>query len=96
MEIVRLPLGKQAPLDADCIRIEEQPHGEYKLSGSALCADADPDDSVTITSNTLFPTLDEAEATGLAWAQSVGVEHLFVSTGTQAQPLELHEIDRPL
>lgn len=36
MEIVRLPLGEQAPVDADCIRIEEQPGATYTLTASAL------------------------------------------------------------
>ena len=36
MEMARLPLGIQAPLDVDCVRIEEQANGLYKLRISAL------------------------------------------------------------
>lgn len=96
MEIVRLPVGKQPSVDSDCIRIEEQPDGRYTLSASAVCSEADENDSVSVAGTYLFATLEEAEANGLAWAESVGVQRLFVSTGTQARPLEITEIDRPL
>ena len=35
MEIVRLPVGEQARVDADCIRIEERPDASHKLTASA-------------------------------------------------------------
>lgn len=84
MEIVRLPVGMQASVDDDCIRIEEISEGKYKLSASALCSDADENDSVSISGTQLFATLEEAEANGFGWAESVGVKRLFVSVGTQA------------
>jgi hypothetical protein len=97
MEIIRLPLGEQATIDADCIRIEEQVSGTYKLTGSAMCAGTDEGDSVSIVGDGLeFESVEEAEATGVAWAREVGVERLFVSTGTRAHPLVLMEIDKPL
>ena len=96
MEIVRLLVGKQASVEADCIRIEEQRGGAYKLTGSALCTDADDGESVSIVDIPLFGTVDEAEAAGVAWATDVGVERLFVSTGTLNYPLELSEIDKTL
>jgi hypothetical protein len=96
MEIVRLPVGTQAAVDADCIRLEEQPDGRYKLTASALCTDADEGESVSIIDAPLYPTAEDAEVAGLAWATSVGVERLFVSTGTLAQPLQMIEIDKPL
>lgn len=96
MEIVRLPVGKQAPIDSDCIRIEEQEDGRYSLTASALCSEADENDSVSIAGMQHFQTLEEAEANGLAWAEGIGVERLFVSTGTLAHPLEPIEIDGPL
>jgi hypothetical protein len=97
MEIVRLPVGKQAAVDADCIRIEEQPAGTYKLTASALCAATDEGESVSIVGDGLeFETVEEAEATGIAWAAEVGVEQLFVSTGTSEHPLESIAIDQPL
>lgn len=96
MEIVRLPAGKQAPVDTDCIRIEAQPDGTYKLTGSALCISADEDDSVALVDTQMFATAEDAERVGTAWAENIGVDRLFISNGTLAQPLELLEIDRPL
>lgn len=96
MEIVRLPVGKQASVDADCIRIEEQPGATYKLTASALCVGADDDESVSIVGGPVFGSFALAEAAGVAWATNVGVERLFVSTGTLNHPLELLEVDRPL
>lgn len=96
MEIVRLPLGKQASVDADCIRIEEQPGATYRLTASALCVGADDGESVSIVDGMMFGSVEQAEAAGLAWASNVGVERLFVSRGTLAHPLELIEIDGPL
>lgn len=94
MEIIRLPVGKQAAVDADCIRIGEQPGGAYKLTASALCTEVDEGESVSIVGTPLFGTVEEAEAAGVAWATNVGVERLFVSTGTLERPLELIEIDK--
>lgn len=96
MEIVRLPLGEQASVDTDCIRIEEQPGATYKLTASALCVRADDGESVSIVGGPVFETFEKAEAAGVAWATNVGVERLFVSTATLARPLKLVEIDRPL
>jgi hypothetical protein len=96
MEIVRLPVGKQAPVDTDCIRIEEQSAGSYKLTASALCSEAEEDDSVSLVNTQLFQSVEEAEAVGMAWATSIGVERLFVTHGTLDHPLESIEIDEPL
>lgn len=95
MEIVRLPLGKQASVDADCIRIEEQPGATYKLTASAMCVGDGDGESVSIVDGMAFETSEQAEAVGVAWAANVGVERLFVCRGTLARPLELIEIDRP-
>lgn len=96
MEVIKLPMGKQASVDADCIRIEELPAGTYQLTASAMCTGADEGESVSIIDGPVFETFEQAESTGLAWAASVGVERLFVSTGSKAHPLELIEIDQPL
>jgi hypothetical protein len=96
MEIVRLPVGEQASLDADCIRIEEQASGTYKLTASAMCKGADDGESVSIVGGLEFASMEEAEATGTAWAADVGVDCLVISTGTRAHPLEMIEIDEPL
>jgi hypothetical protein len=94
MEITRLPIGEQAPFDADCIRIEEQADGEHLLTASALCEGGL--ESVSIVGGPLFATLAQAEEAGLAWAEDVGADHLYISTGTLAQPLKPTEIDLPL
>jgi hypothetical protein len=96
MEVERLPVGKQAPVDADCIRIEQAAEATFKLTASALCVNTDDDDSVSIVGTQLFESAEKAEAAGLLWAANVGVERLIVSTGTLAHPLEVIEIDKPL
>lgn len=93
MEIVRLPVGKQAPVDTDCIRIEEETAGSFKLTASGLCTEAEEDDSVSLVGTQLFGSAEEAEGVGMAWATSIGVERLFVTLGTLAHPLESIEID---
>ncbi len=96
MEIVRLPLGEQAPVDADCIRIEQLTGSTFKLTATALCVGSDDGDSVSIVDGLVFESFEQAEAAGTAWATNVGVECLFVSTGTLEQPLEVIEVDKPL
>jgi hypothetical protein len=96
MEIIKLPVGEQASLDADCIRIEELPGSTFKLTASALCVGSDDGDSVSVVGGPVFDTRDKVEAAGIAWATDVGVERLFVCTGTLGQPLEMIEIDKPM
>lgn len=96
MEVVRLPVGKQGPVDTDCIRIEQTAEAEFRLTASALCVGADEGESVSIVDGPTFESAEKAEAAGLVWAENVGVERLIVSTGTLDQPLELIEIDKPL
>lgn len=96
MEVVRLPLGDQAGLDDDCIRLEERPDGTWSLTGTALCSGQDEGESVSIVGGPTFVTKAEAEAVGLAWAGDVGVSRLVISCGTSEHPLETLEIDRPL
>lgn len=96
MEVVRLPLGKQAPIDADCIRIKQSAEATFTLTASALCVGADDRESVSIVDGPTFESAEKAEADGLVWAANVGVERLIVSTGTLEQPLEMIEIDKPL
>jgi hypothetical protein len=96
MDVVKLPVGKQAPVDADCIRIEQTAEAMFKLTASALCVGADDAESVSIVDGPIFASVEDAEAAGLTWAENVGVERLIISTGTLEQPLELTEIDKPL
>jgi hypothetical protein len=95
MELIKLPVGAQADVDTDCIRIEQLGAGSFRLTGSALCQQEDEGASVSLMNGMTYATPNEAEAAGLAWAQSVGVERLFISTGTLGRPLELTEIDLP-
>lgn len=76
MEIVKLPVGERAPVESDCISIDEQPDGSFNLTGSLL----GPDESVALVSDLKFATVQEAENTGLAWAADCNVEKLFVAT----------------
>lgn len=96
MEITRLPVGEVAPPDADCIRIEEGPNGVFKMTASALCNGQDDGESVSIIDWPPFATAQQAEEAGLAWANEVGAEHLYVSVGTLHRPLHSTEIDLPL
>lgn len=94
--MIRLPIGDQAPVDVDCLRIEEQSDGSFKLTASALCFGLDDRESVSIVGGPIFPVAAQAEGAGLAWAESVGVDTLYISTGTIEQPLKLQEMDLPL
>lgn len=94
MEVVRMPVGEQAPVDVDCIRIEQAEEALFELSGSALRLGGE--ESVAIVEAPAFKSLEEAEAAGLVWAAKIGVTRLFVSVGTLDNPLELIEIDEPL
>lgn len=95
MELIKLPIGLQADVDVDCIRVEEIEAGSFQLTGTALCVAEDEGASVSLMNGLTYGTFDEAQAAGLAWAESVGVERLFISTGTREHPLELIEIDLP-
>ena len=95
MELIKLPVGAQAEVDTDCIRIEQLDAGSFRLTGTALCVAEDEGASVSLMNGLTYASSSEAEAAGLAWAESVGVERLFISTGTLDQPLELTEIDLP-
>jgi hypothetical protein len=61
-----------------------------------LCTASDDGESASIIGGTVYASQEEAERAGLAWAEDVGVERLFISTGTISQPLETLEIDKPL
>jgi hypothetical protein len=96
MEITRLPVGVVASSDTDCVRIEQEPDGTYRMTASALCAGGDDNESVSIVDGLPFPSAQEAEEAGLAWAQDVGAELLYISVGTLECPLQPTEIDLPL
>lgn len=82
MDIVKLPVGEQAPQDSDCISLAHLPDGKVRLEASALIdrGDSEVDESIALVDGGAYDTIEEAEAAGLAWADSHGVERLFVST----------------
>ena len=96
MEITRLPVGDVAPSDTDCVRIEQAPDGTYQMTASALCAGRRDSESVSIVSGTPFASIEKAEEAGIAWADDVGAEQLYISVGTLERPLKSTEIDLPL
>ncbi len=76
MEIVRLPVGKRAPADSDCISIDQLAGGKFNLTGSILAGE----ESVSIVSGITCDTRESAEAQGVAWAGSCGIGTLYVAT----------------
>ena len=76
MEIVRLPVGESAPVDSDCISIDQLPTGNFNLTGSLL----GDEESVAIVSPIICETQEAAEQQGIAWAEGCGVPKLFIAT----------------
>jgi hypothetical protein len=96
MQITRLPVGDVAASDVDCVRIEQERDGTYKMTASALCARRDDNESVSIVGGRPFASVQQAEEAGIAWASDVGAEQLYISVGTLERPLRPTEIDLPL
>ena len=83
MKIIKMPPGKLADEDTDCIKIDRTPDGRYSLVTSALVIsddEADAGDSEAVIGSATYDTYDAAEAAGLAWAAGLGVEKLHVET----------------
>lgn len=76
MDIVRLPTGETAPIDSDCISIDEQPDGRLTVTGSILSHE----ESVAIVTPILCATREAAEEQGMSWAAECDVPRLYVST----------------
>lgn len=76
MDIVRLPIGESAPVDSDCISIDQQPDGTFLLTGSILTEE----ESVAIVSGIVCDSRDSAEEQGTAWAANCGIPMLYVAT----------------
>ncbi len=89
MEIVKLPAGEPAPSNADCIRIQELDSGQFRLAGSVLvrCGDGEEAESVSLVGGDPYPSYDDAEAAGLAWASEHCAELLHVTRSHGTQPL---------
>ena len=77
MELVRLAVGEQAPIDADCISIDPRPGGKVNLTGSILVGE----ESMALIGDELYDTAEQAEAAGTAWAADNRVQRLYVATG---------------
>ena len=76
MDIVRLPTGETAPIDSDCISIDEQPDGRFTLTGSMFSGE----ESVAIVTPILCATREAAEEQGMSWAAECDVPRLYIST----------------
>ena len=88
MDIVRLPRGKRAANNVDCIHVEPTDDGRFDLTGSMLanCAEgADSAESVALISGATFDSEAAAEAAGIAWANEQCVPLLYVSRGDHVQ-----------
>ena len=90
MEIVKLAPGEMAPIDTDCIKINEASEGAFTLVASALmeCGDGDNLESVALISSDPYPTYDDAEAAGLAWAEAHCVATIYIETGGGSEPIK--------
>lgn len=89
MEIIKLPVGEPAPSDGDCIRIQEHSGGRFTLAGSVLlqCGDADAMESVSLVGGDQYPSYDDAESAGLAWASDHCAGTVYVCQSDGADPL---------
>ena len=89
MEIIRLPRGETAPADTDCIKINEAPMGGFTLvaSGLAACDDDDAPESVALVNSEPYPSYDDAEAAGLAWAEELCIAKIYIETGGGSEPV---------
>lgn len=89
MEIIKLPEGKQASEDSDCIRIQELAGGAFALQGSVLfrCGDAEVAESVSLIGGNPYDSYEAAEAAGLAWAGEHCAETLYVCRSDGTKPL---------
>ncbi len=82
MEIIRLPTGQLAPEESDCVRVIRMPEGDYALNCNALqsCGDGDEMESVSLIGGDHYPTYDNAEAAGLAWANEHCAAEVYLCT----------------
>lgn len=89
MEIIKLEPGVLASEDSDCIKINETTDGRFSLVASALmrCGDTDNLESVALVASDPYPSYDDAEAAGLAWAEAHCVETIYVESGGNPEPV---------
>lgn len=79
MDIIKLQPGERAPRDSDCARIEAK-DGRFIINCSALvrCGDPDQAESIALIGSDPYSSYDDAESAALAWANSHGVQQLYV------------------
>jgi hypothetical protein len=89
MEIIKLEPGALAADDTDCIKINETADGSFSLVASALmdCGDGDNPEPVALVSSEPYPSYEDAEAAGLAWAEGHCVAKIFIETGGDQEPV---------
>ena len=89
MDIIKLPNGMRASIDSDCISIQELAEGGFLLNGSLLlrCDGEDIAESVALIGGDPYPSYEDAEAAGLAWASGHCVDTLYVSRSAGTKPL---------
>ena len=81
MKITKLPAGEIAPKDSDCIKIERTAGGRFTMVTSALSAcDDETGESEAVISGESYDTYEAAEGAGLAWAESLCVDAVFIET----------------
>lgn len=82
MKIIKLPQGKRAADNVDCISIDQLADGSFTLMGSALinCGDSDEVESVSLVELPPYHTYQEAEDAGLAWAAEQCVDTVYISS----------------
>lgn len=79
MDIIDLAPGEVAPEDSDRILLVELPAGVCGVSGMVRTREARSEPIVMVSPN-LLPSLKEARAVGIAWAEKNGATRLFVET----------------
>lgn len=82
MEVIKLPVGEQAPKESDCISVEEQADGSYLLNTSTLsnCTGEDDEaESMSVIGSQPYDSYDDAEAAGLAIASEQCVTTLYIT-----------------
>lgn len=90
MDVQKLPPGKRASDEVDCIRIQQLPDGRFGLTGSVLlqCGDVEPAESVSLIGGEPYRTYEDAETAGIAWASDHCSDTLYVSRSDGKAPLE--------
>ncbi len=74
MHLKRLAPGARAPEGWDYIRVEQTPSGRFDLSGAIA------HEGGAVFSQAIYPSREEAETAGKAWASEQGAEIVYLET----------------